>query len=89
MKLRITRWFMALLVAVLIGHHAVADEVRVAVAANFTGAANEIAPLFKKLSGHSVKLSFGSTGKLFTQIENGAPFDVFLAADSRRPKKAE
>jgi molybdate transport system substrate-binding protein len=89
MKLRITRWFMALLAAVLIGHHAVADEVRVAVAANFTGAANEIAPLFKKLSGHSVKLSFGSTGKLFTQIENGAPFDVFLAADSRRPKKAE
>ena len=89
MKFRMTRWFMALLTVASISHPAMADEVRVAVAANFTGAAQELAPLFEKLTGHSVKISFGSTGKLYTQIENGAPFDVFLAADSRRPKKAE
>lgn len=66
-----------------------ADEVSVAVAANFTDATRDIVPLFEKASGHTVKASFGSTGKLYAQIEHGAPFEVFLAADSKRPKKAE
>ena len=66
-----------------------ADELKLAVAANFTDATREIIPLFEKSSGHSVKASFGSTGKLFSQIENGAPFQAFLAADSKTPKKAE
>ena len=66
-----------------------ADELSVAVAANFTDATRDIVPLFEKATGHTVKVSFGSTGKLFSQIENGAPFEVFLAADSKRPKKAE
>ncbi len=64
-------------------------ELSLAVAANFTDATRDIVPLFEKATGHKVKVSFGSTGKLFAQIENGAPFEVFLAADSRRPKKAE
>lgn len=66
-----------------------AAEVSVAVAANFTDATRDIVPLFEKATGHKVKVSFGSTGKLYSQIEHGAPFDVFLAADSKRPKKAE
>lgn len=66
-----------------------AAEVSVAVAANFTYATRDIIPLFEKASGHTVKVSFGSTGKLYSQIENGAPFEVFLAADSKRPMKAE
>lgn len=66
-----------------------AAEVSVAVAANFTDAARDIIPLFEKSTGHTVKVSFGSTGKLYAQIEHGAPFAVFLAADSKRPKKAE
>lgn len=66
-----------------------ADEVSVAVAANFTDATRDIVPLFEKATGHTVKVSFGSTGKLYSQIEHGAPFQVFLAADSKRPKKAE
>jgi molybdate transport system substrate-binding protein len=66
-----------------------ADVVSVAVAANFTDATRDIIPLFEKASGHTVKVSFGSTGKLYSQIEHGAPFQVFLAADSKRPKKAE
>ena len=67
---------------------AVAGEVSVAVAANFTDATRDIVPLFEAATGHSAKVSFGSTGKLYAQIENGAPFQVFLAADSRRPEKA-
>ncbi len=66
-----------------------ADQVKVAVAANFTDVARELQPLFKKATGHEAVISFGSTGKLYSQIENGAPFEVFLAADTRRPMKAE
>jgi molybdate transport system substrate-binding protein len=66
-----------------------AGDVSVAVAANFTDATRDIVPLFEKATGHTVKVSFGSTGKLYSQIENGAPFAVFLAADSNRPQKAE
>lgn len=66
-----------------------AGEISVAVAANFTDATRDIVPLFEKATGHKVKVSFGSTGKLYAQIEHGAPFEVFLAADTRRPKKAE
>lgn len=52
----------------------------VAVAANFTKPMNEIAAEFEKATGHSAKLSFGSSGRFVNQIENGAPFEVFLSA---------
>nr|WP_321456446.1 molybdate ABC transporter substrate-binding protein [uncultured Cohaesibacter sp.] len=66
-----------------------AADTKVAVAANFTAAAKEIAVAFEKETGHTATLSFGSTGKLYTQIANGAPFSLFLAADQARPIKAE
>ena len=64
-----------------------ADEVQVAVAANFSAAAQKIAAQFEKDTGHTVKLSFGATGKFYAQIEAGAPFDVLLAADHATPAK--
>ena len=67
---------------------AIADAVRAAVAANFTEAAKEIGALFEAETGHAAILSFGSTGQLYTQITQGAPFDVFLAADQDRPRLA-
>lgn len=60
----------------------------VAVAANFTEAAQEIAAAFEEKTGDTAELSFGSTGTLYTQIEQGAPFEVFLAADDTRPQRA-
>lgn len=66
-----------------------AADTKVAVAANFTAAAKEIATAFAAETEHTATLSFGSTGKLYTQIANGAPFSVFLAADQARPIKAE
>lgn len=66
-----------------------AGETLVAVAANFTAAANEIGAAFSKATGHAVTYSFGPTGQLYTQISQGAPFEVFLAADAARPEKAE
>jgi molybdate transport system substrate-binding protein len=64
-----------------------ADELQVAVAANFSAAAQKIAAQFEHDTGHAVKLSFGSTGKFYAQIEAGAPFDVLLAADQATPGK--
>ena len=66
---------------------ALADEVQVAVAANFSGAAQKIAAQFEKDTGHVVRLSFGATGKFYAQIEAGAPFDVLVAADQATPGK--
>ena len=64
-----------------------ADEIQVAVAANFAGAAQKIAADFEHDTGHAVKLSFGATGKFYAQIVAGAPFDVLLAADQATPGK--
>lgn len=66
-----------------------AGEVNAAVAANFTAPAQQIAESFQKETGHTVKFSFGSSGKFYSQIQNGAPFDVFLAADEKNPKLLE
>ncbi|MCI5851969.1 MAG: molybdate ABC transporter substrate-binding protein [Sutterellaceae bacterium] len=68
---------------------AVAEEIQIAVAANFTAPAKDLAPVFEKQTGHKVKLSFGGTGAFFAQIENGAPFDILLAADAKTPAKIE
>lgn len=77
------------LAVVLASPLAHAGEALVAVAANFTGAMQRVVPLFESATGHRLKTSFGSTGKLYAQIKNGAPFDVFLAADQRRPALLE
>lgn len=66
-----------------------ASEVLVAVAANFTAPMQKIAVEFEKESGHKVNLSYGSTGKFYTQIKNGAPFNILLAADDETPLKIE
>lgn len=65
-----------------------AASVNVAVAANFTAVAQELEPVFEAESGHQLELSFGATGLLYAQISLGAPFGVFLAADTARPELA-
>lgn len=65
-----------------------ATTVNAAVAANFTKVATAIADAFKAKTGNEVKLSFGATGALYTQITQAAPFDVFLSADDKRTKTA-
>ncbi len=59
----------------------------VAVAANFSKPMTEIVSGFEKATGHSANLSFGSTGKFVSQMENGAPFELLLAADEKGPEK--
>ncbi len=64
-----------------------AEDISVAVAANFTAPLKLIAAEFEKDSGHKVVASFGSTGKFYAQIKNGAPFEILLAADNETPSK--
>ena len=64
-----------------------AAEVNAAVAANFAAPMERVAALFHKESGHSVKISPAASGKLYTQIKGGAPFDVLLSADEEIPKR--
>jgi molybdate transport system substrate-binding protein len=65
-----------------------AAQTTVAVAANFTEPAKEIAAAFRQKTGNDAVLSFGASGQFYTQITQGAPFEVFLSADDARPKKA-
>jgi molybdate transport system substrate-binding protein len=65
-----------------------AGVTHVAVAANFTEPAKEIAALFKEKTGNEAVLIFGASGAFFTQITHNAPFEVFLSADEDRPRAA-
>lgn len=76
----------ALLLSVPAGAHAA--ETNVAVAANFTEPAKEIARAFEAKTGHKAVLSFGATGQFYAQIRQDAPYAVFLAADETTPAKA-
>lgn len=64
-----------------------ADEVSVAVAANFSAPMQKIAVEFEKATGHKAQLVSGSTGKFYAQIKSGAPFQLLLAADDETPAK--
>ncbi|HNN37509.1 MAG TPA: molybdate ABC transporter substrate-binding protein, partial [Pseudomonadales bacterium] len=65
---------------------ACAEEVVAAVAANFAAAMARIEPAFEQASGHQLTVVLGSSGKFLQQIQQGAPFDVFLSADAERPE---
>lgn len=65
-----------------------AETISIAVAANFTDATKVLAKAFKAKTGDDLAPSFGATGQLYTQISQGAPFEIFLSADSATPTKA-
>lgn len=69
--------------------HAYAESVLVAVATNFSVPMTAIAKQFERDTGFKAQISSASSGKLFAQINNGAPFDLFLSADTHKPKKLE
>lgn len=85
-----TRLF-SLLLAALLGSTklAHADEVSVAVAANFTGPMEKIVPAFEKATGHKALVAYGTVGKFYAQIKNGAPFDVLISSDEQTPINLE
>jgi molybdate transport system substrate-binding protein len=66
-----------------------AEQITVAAAADLTFAFQQVAAKFQKDIGNSVKLSFGSSGNFYSQIQNGAPYDLFFSADVSYPQKLE
>ncbi len=82
------KYFNSLLLA-LMPLLSLAEDVSVAVASNFTAPMREIAAAFEQQSGHKAILAFGSSGKLYAQIHNGAPFQLFLSADQSKPAALE
>jgi molybdate transport system substrate-binding protein len=85
---RANLWLLVGLALIVGAGPVAAAQTQVAVAANFTEPAKEIAALFKDKTGDEALLSFGASGNFYTQIAQGAPFQVFLSADADRPKAA-
>ena len=67
----------------------IAQQINVAAASDLQSAFQDVGNRFQKETGKSVKLTFGSSGNFFAQIQNGAPFDLFFSADIDYPKKLE
>lgn len=82
------RLLMALLLS-FAAQPAMAEEMFVAAASDLSFVFPELAARFEKETGHRLKISFGSSGNLFSQIENGAPFDLFFSADVDYPRRLE
>ena len=88
MKQRVLAWCVCV-IAVAMGTPAFAEQALVAVAANFVPPFREAAMEFEKATGHNLRVVSGSSGNFYSQIKNGAPFDVFFSADMERPKLLE
>jgi molybdate transport system substrate-binding protein len=82
-----TAW--AAVLALCLSTSAFASEVVVAAASDLSGPIKEIAATFEKQTGHTLKVTLGSSGNFNTQIQNGAPFDVFLSADINYVREVE
>ena len=91
MSRRVSEWLLGCTatVALAFAVPATAADLQVAVAANFTEPAKQIAAAYEGRTHNHVALSFGSSGQFYTQIAHGAPFEVFLSADADRPAQAE
>src|SRR5499427_9946560 len=74
---------------VFLAAFAAAQPLRIAAASDLQAALPSIAAAFEKDTGHAVALTFGSSGNFFTQLQNGAPFDLFLSADIDYPRQLE
>lgn len=86
-KENMKKTLLALLIAFLVPWNAMAQTITVAGAANVQFMLDELKASFSRETGIEVKTIIGSSGKLSSQIENGAPFDIFMSADMDYPKR--
>jgi len=83
---RLMKWSISCVMS-LLSAFTLADDVRVAVASNFLTPMTQLAQSFEQQTGHRVRISSGSSGRFYAQIQHGAPFDVFLSADADKPRR--
>jgi molybdate transport system substrate-binding protein len=81
------RFSLTLFAALALALPASAQDAQIAVAANFTAAAEELGAAFAEETGQDIGFSFGATGQLYAQVTQGAPFDAFLSADAATPAR--
>jgi molybdate transport system substrate-binding protein len=86
---RAFRFGLILSAALVTALQARAEDLNVAVAANFVSTLEKLAVIYQQASGDHLVASAGSSGQLYAQIKQGAPFDVLLSADSDRPARLE
>src|SRR6202171_2155252 len=84
-----SRWFLAVLAVLLVARHSVAQELKIAAAADLKFAMADLAAQFEKRAGGKLDVTYGSSGNFLSQIAHGAPFDLFFSADAEYPKKLE
>ena len=89
MHRRLPRALLVLFAGLTFAGSALGEQVQVAVAANFSAPVPTLAKGFENATGHHLVAAYGATGQLYAQIRNGAPFEVFLAADDITPAKLE
>lgn len=89
MHRRLPRALLVLFAGLTFAGSALGEQVQVAVAANFSAPLPTLAKGFENATGHHLVAAYGATGQLYAQIRNGAPFEVFLAADDITPAKLE
>jgi molybdate transport system substrate-binding protein len=88
-KMRRALLFVAVFVYLWLPGSARAGEIKIAAASDLTFAFKDVVAQFQTQTGNSVKLTYGSSGNFFAQIQNGAPFDLFFSADVGYPQKLE
>ncbi len=86
---RLLPTLLTLLLAAVVHTQVLAAQAQIAVAANFAEPIKAVAAVLQKTTGHTLSVTLGATGKLYAQIKNGAPFDVFLAANTAAPAALE
>ncbi|MBW7860610.1 MAG: molybdate ABC transporter substrate-binding protein [Rhodocyclaceae bacterium] len=86
LHVRLLAWIALFLTALPVSALASGEVVTAAVAANFTKTIEEIGARFTEETGHTIRFSSGPSGKLYAQIRNGAPFDLFFSADTEKPE---
>jgi molybdate transport system substrate-binding protein len=84
----IRNWLLCVLILLFVGT-SIAEELSIAAAADLNFALRDIASAYERETGNTLKISYGSSGNFFTQIQNGAPFDIFFSADIDFPRQLE
>jgi molybdate transport system substrate-binding protein len=87
--MNVSRTIFSVVMLLLVAVPCLAADLHLAVAANFTAPMEQLKPLFEKASGHKLIISYGTVGKFYAQIKNGAPFELLISADDETPIRLE